>query len=1736
MASCHVILMTASHFIDLPIISAQKDLSLQNAAAGLSSAEAAERLAAEGFNELHRAQSRTLGKIAYDVVSEPMFGLLIAAGLVYLALGDLAEALLLLAFASISVTIAIVQEARSERVLEALRDLTSPRALVIRDGERQRIPGREVVRGDLLVLGEGDRVAADAVLVSASDLSIDESVLTGESVPVRKRAADSSGVMTKPGGDDLPCVFSGTLVARGQGIAKVRATGPQSEIGKIGEALGTIEAAPPRLKQETGHLVRLVAGFGLAACVLVVLLYGLSRGSWLEAFLAGIALGMSMLPEEFPLVLAVFLVMGAWRISRARVLTRRATAIETLGEASVLCTDKTGTLTLNRMSIVELVADGEVLHIDPGTRRDWPEKFRRIVDRGRLACATDPFDPMERAFHALAAQVPDASDAVVDGGPLETWGLRPDLLAVTQAWKRRETGAYIVAAKGAPEAIGKLCRLEPTALEALRHDAERMARRGLRVLAVAEAAFTGEDWPTTPSEFAFAFLGLVGLADPLRPSVKDAVRECQAAGIRVVMITGDYPATAAAIAREAGLPSDAVVTGDEIEATLDRALPRMVARADVFARILPGQKLRIVRALKADGAVIAMTGDGVNDAPALKAADIGIAMGGRGTDVAREAASIVLLDDDFGSIVKTIRLGRRIYDNLRKAMGYILAVHVPIAGLALLPLLSGLPLILMPIHIAFLEMVIDPVCSVVFEAEKEEKGVMERPPRAAASRLFAPSLVLWSLVQGVLALGTVAAIYLTATVHGMPEAEVRALTFVTLVLADFVLILVNRSFGGPFSGMVRWDNQALWWVTLVTVSLLGLALTFEPVRDLFRFGRLHVDDLAVAVAATVALAGLLEFLKGFWRARLAGDIATMGDRVEADDIAVLAHVEPEAACARLGSDVEGLTQDEVVARLSKFGPNRISREQRATILQEIWARARNPLNALLLTLATISYFLGDVRAAVVIAAMVVLAITTAFIQEHRSNDAAAKLRAMVHTTASVRRRPRQSEEEPFSEIPMEQLVPGDIVRLSAGDMIPADLRLLDAKDLFINQSALTGEAMPVEKYAHAADHGCKDPFDLPNLCFMGANVVSGYATGVVLRTGRHTFFGKLADKVAQRHVPTAFDEGIGKFTWLMIRFIMIMVPAVFLINGLTKHDWLEALLFAVAVAVGLTPEMLPMIVTVNLAKGAIAMSRNKVIVKRLNSIQNLGAMDVLCTDKTGTLTQDRIILKRHLDIRGEDSEQVLQYAYLNSHFQSGLRNLLDNAILAHADLHQALGIDTGYSMVDEMPFDFLRRRLSVVVARADGKHILICKGAVEEIFAVCTRYTIDGEIGDLDASHFETAKEETIALNSDGFRVVAVAYKEMDSSRTDYTVADEADLVLLGYIAFLDPPKDSAVAAIAALAGRGIQVKILTGDNEVITRKICHEVKLDAGEILLGSQVETASDADLAEIAERTNVFAKLNPAQKERVVRALHSNGHVVGFLGDGINDSPALKVADVSISVDTAVDIAKESADIILLEKSLLVLDDGVVEGRRIFANITKYIKMGASSNFGNMFSVLGASLFLPFLPMAPIQVLTNNLLYDISQAAIPTDNVDAEFLDSPRRWDISNIFKFMVFIGPISSIFDYATYGMMIFVFGAWTNPSLFQTGWFVESLLTQTLIIHIIRTAKVPFFESRASPALITTSIIICCVAIMLPFTWAGSQLGFTPLPWLYFPLVLGMLLTYAILTHLVKVWFVRRWGP
>ncbi|MCO5398875.1 magnesium-translocating P-type ATPase [Ralstonia soli] len=857
-------------------------------------------------------------------------------------------------------------------------------------------------------------------------------------------------------------------------------------------------------------------------------------------------------------------------------------------------------------------------------------------------------------------------------------------------------------------------------------------------------------------------------------------------------------------------------------------------------------------------------------------------------------------------------------------------------------------------------------------------------------------------------------------------------------------------------------------------------------------------------------------------------------RTSADDVSMWASLPAHEVLARLQTQPHGLTQEAASQRLRECGLNRVANGHHEGVLLELVRRSANPLNLLLISLAGVSAALGDVRAAVLIAVMVVLSVVLGFLQEHRSNRAAEALRRMVHTTATVRRLGADSGEG-IREIPIEQLVPGDIVQLSAGDMVPADVRLLDAKDVFVNQSALTGEAMPQERHAQPSNQHTSADFDLPNLCFMGSAVVSGYATGVVLTTGQRTAFGHVANLIAAQRVQTSFDRGITRFTWLMLTLILVMAPTVFLINGLTKGNWFEALLFAVAVAVGLTPEMLPMIVTVNLAKGAIAMSRKKVIVKRLNAIQNFGAMDVLCTDKTGTLTQDRIILKHHLDLRGEESDQVLEYAFLNSFYQSGLKNLLDVAVLKHVELEQRLDVHARFRKVDELPFDFERRRMSVVLARDDGTHVLICKGAVEEVLAVSTRYVSGDEAGPLETSHLEQTRQLAENLNADGFRAVAVAYKELPPQQNEYAVADESGLTLLGYIAFLDPPRETAAAALAALKEAGVAVKILTGDNAIVARKICREVGLAVEPVVLGTELAAMSPEQVADIAERASVFAKVSPAQKAAIVEALHRRGHVVGFMGDGINDGPALKAADVGISVDSAVDIAKESADIILLEKSLAVLGEGVTEGRKVFGNIVKYIKMGASSNFGNMFSVLGASLFLPFLPMAPVQVLLNNLLYDFSQTAIPTDNVDEDYLVKPRRWEIGNILKFMLYMGPVSSVFDFATYALLLGVFHAWSSPPLFQSGWFVESLLTQTLIIHIIRTGKVPFVQSRASTPLVLTSVAIACVGVAMPLTPVGALFGFVPLPVSYWPCLAAIVLAYGLAAYAMKAWYVRRYG-
>jgi P-type Ca2+ transporter type 2C len=832
---------------------------------GLSESEARARLAAEGPNELPQSHRRTPFRIVLEVLREPMFGLLLGGGAIYVLLGDLKEALILLAFASLSIVITVVQETRTERVLEALRNLASPRALVIRDGERKRIAGRDVARGDLVVLSEGDRVPADARVIEAQDLQADESLLTGESVPVGKRSSrEPLQPIPAPGGEDSPYIYSGSLVVRGGGVAQVVATGPRSEMGKIGEMLQAIEAEPPKLQTQTRDLVRLAAIGGGAISLLVMVLYGLFRGGWLEALLAGITIGMSMLPEEFPVVLTVFMAMGAWRISRARVLTRRSTAIEALGSATVLCTDKTGTLTENRMSVAELRTRSDKWRHDDAAVVG--EDLRQVLAYGVLASPPEAFDPMDRALRDLAeSSFGQRNLPTAEAKLARTYGLRPELLAVTQVWAPDDGGPLKVAAKGAPEAIGRLCRLPDGESHDLKVSVDAMAAAGMRVLAVARAVGTAV--ADAPTEFAFELLGLVGFADPLRASVPAAVTECRSAGIRVVMITGDYPATAIAIARQAGLPANEAVTGATIDREDAAALISRARSSVVFARIVPEQKLRIVEALKADGQIVAMTGDGVNDAPSLKAAHIGIAMGSRGTDVAREASSIVLLDDDFGSIITAIRLGRRIYDNLRKAMNFIVAVHVPIAGLALLPLLLGLPIIFSPIHIAFLELVIDPVCSLVFEAEKEEEDVMRRPPRSPAEPLLPLRLIGWGALQGALAFAMAGSMFVFGLGNGMPDDEVRALTFVALILAIFSLILVNRSFSSSLKLAVLRPNLALFSILISVGAILGACLTIPVMRALFRFGPLHFDDLALTAGSALLLLVLLELLKPLWRTR-----------------------------------------------------------------------------------------------------------------------------------------------------------------------------------------------------------------------------------------------------------------------------------------------------------------------------------------------------------------------------------------------------------------------------------------------------------------------------------------------------------------------------------------------------------------------------------------------------------------------------------------------------------------------------------------------------------------------------------------------------------------------------------------------------------------------------------------------------------------------------------------------------
>ncbi|HZX27208.1 MAG TPA: magnesium-translocating P-type ATPase [Telluria sp.] len=846
-----------------------------------------------------------------------------------------------------------------------------------------------------------------------------------------------------------------------------------------------------------------------------------------------------------------------------------------------------------------------------------------------------------------------------------------------------------------------------------------------------------------------------------------------------------------------------------------------------------------------------------------------------------------------------------------------------------------------------------------------------------------------------------------------------------------------------------------------------------------------------------------------------------------------ARADAQGLFGQLDSHADGLTEAQAAAARARIGPNEVEHEKPLPWWTHLWHCYRNPFNLLLTLLALVSYFTEDMKAALVIGTMVVLSTLLRFWQEGRSNKAADALKAMVSNTATVCRRAA-----PRLELPIRLLVPGDVIVLSAGDMIPADCRVLAAKDLFVAQAAMTGESMPVEKFALQRDAAAINPLELDNILFMGTNVVSGSASALVLATGNATYFGALASRVsATDRAPTSFQSGVNKVSWLLIRFMCVMAPLVLLINGCTKHDWLEALLFALSVAVGLTPEMLPMIVTSTLAKGAVYMSRKKVIVKRLDAIQNFGAMDVLCTDKTGTLTQDRIFLARHVDVWGEDSDEVLEMAYLNSYYQTGLKNLLDVAVLEHAEVHRELEPAKNFRKVDEIPFDFDRRRMSVVVAEHDEHHLLITKGAVEEILAVCTEVRHGAALEPLTAELLTRIRAVTAALNEEGLRVVAVAAKEGPPTQETYSQADERALTLIGYVAFLDPPKESTAPALRALAEHGVTVKVLTGDNELVTAKICREVGLAQHGVLLGSDVERMDEAALAAAVESHNVFARLTPAHKERIVRLLKGNGHVVGFMGDGINDAPALRAADIGISVDTAVDIAKEAADIILLEKSLMVLEEGVLEGRRTFANMLKYIKMTASSNFGNVFSVLVASAFLPFLPMLPMHLLVQNLLYDISQTAIPFDHVDDELLRAPQRWQPADVGRFMVFFGPISSVFDITTFAMMWFVFGARTpdQQTLFQSGWFIVGLLTQTVVVHLIRTPKLPFIRSRAATPLLAMTGIIMATGIFLPMGPFAHYFKMQALPPAYFALVPLIILAYMGLTQAMKGIYQRRWG-
>lgn len=865
-----------------------------------------------------------------------------------------------------------------------------------------------------------------------------------------------------------------------------------------------------------------------------------------------------------------------------------------------------------------------------------------------------------------------------------------------------------------------------------------------------------------------------------------------------------------------------------------------------------------------------------------------------------------------------------------------------------------------------------------------------------------------------------------------------------------------------------------------------------------------------------------------------------------DKLVSQGRVELSVLLAQLGSSSQGLTQAEAEQLLEQHGPNKVEHESAVRWWRHLWLSYNNPFNLLLTLLAAVSVFSNDMQGATVITVMVVLATLLRFVQERRSSREAIALKAQVSNTASVRRRSDETVDVnardllmDTTEIPMEELVPGDIVRLSAGDMIPADCRLITATDLFLSQSAMTGESLPVEKFVSVKTQ-TDAALEMDNLVFMGTNVISGTASAVVIATGNNTYFGTLATRVTRMATVAdinAFQLGVNKVSWLLIRFALVMVPLVLFINGFTKGDWPEALLFALSVAVGLTPEMLPMIVTSTMARGAVVLSRQKVIVKRLDAIQNFGAMDVLCTDKTGTLTQDKIALARHTDVLGNQCNEVLGFAYLNSYFQTGLKNLLDRAVLDHVELKTELNVVRNYRKIDEIPFDFARRRMSVVVSEREEHHELISKGAAEEMFDVCTHVQYDGQVHLLDREREQELKEVLRELNASGLRVIAVAMKEIPPEQTVYSKADEAGLTLVGYIAFLDPPKESTAPALEALAAHGVSVKILTGDNELVAAEVARQVQLEVSGLILGAQIDAMDDQALAIAVEENTIFARMSPLNKERVVHCLRDLGHVVGFMGDGINDAPALRAADIGISVDGAVDIAKEAADIILLERSLMVLKDGVIEGRKTFSNMLKYIRMTVSSNFGNVFSVVIASVFLPFLPMLPLQLLVQNLLYDISQIAIPFDNVDEEEVSQPLKWNAEGIGRFMLFFGPLSSIFDIITFAVLWFVFMANTveNQALFQSGWFVVGLLTQTLIVHIIRTPKIAFIESRAALPLMLSTVLIMSIGVFLPMGPLASYFSMQALPTSYFIWLFAIVAGYVALTSLMKRYYIRRFG-